>query len=43
MIDTEILRRLSATIASRQGAAPKSSYVASLFDKGHDAILRKVG
>ncbi len=42
MIDTEILRRLSATIAARRGAAAGSSYVASLFDKGHDAILRKV-
>ena len=42
MIDTKILRRLSATIAARQGAAPASSYVASLFGKGHDAILEKV-
>ena len=42
MIDTEILRRLSETIASRRGAEAKSSYVASLFAKGHDAVLRKV-
>ena len=42
MIDTEILRRLSATIASRRGAEANSSYVASLFAKGHDAVLRKV-
>jgi phosphoribosyl-ATP pyrophosphohydrolase len=42
MIDTEILRRLSETIAARRGAEPASSYVASLFGKGHDAILRKV-
>ena len=42
MIDTEILRRLSETIAERRGAEAKSSYVASLFAKGHDAVLRKV-
>ena len=30
MIDTEILRRLSETIAERRGAEAKSSYVASL-------------
>ena len=42
MIDTKILRRLSETIAARKGMAPESSYVASLFGKGHDAILKKV-
>ncbi len=42
MIDTEILRRLSETIAARRGAEANSSYVASLFAKGHDAVLRKV-
>ena len=39
----DILARLSATIASRQGADPKGSYVASLFAKGDDAILKKIG
>ena len=43
MIDVEILRRLSETIESRKGADPGSSYVASLFSKGHDAILKKIG
>ncbi len=43
MIESEILRRLSATIAARRDADAGSSYVASLFAKGHDAILRKVG
>jgi phosphoribosyl-ATP pyrophosphohydrolase len=40
----DILQRLSATIAARRdaGAAAKPSYVASLFSKGHDAVLRKV-
>ena len=42
MIDTKILRRLSATIAARKSLDPASSYVASLFAKGHDAILKKV-
>jgi phosphoribosyl-ATP pyrophosphohydrolase len=42
MIDTKILRRLSDTIAERKQAAPASSYVASLFAKGHEAILKKV-
>lgn len=39
----EILQRLTATIASRKGAAAESSYVAKLFSKGEDAILKKVG
>jgi phosphoribosyl-ATP pyrophosphohydrolase len=42
MIDTTILRRLSATIAERKTADAGSSYVAGLFAKGEDAILRKV-
>src|SRR5450759_3905409 len=42
MIDSTILRRLSETIAARKHADPASSYVASLFDTGHDAILEKV-
>lgn len=42
MIDADILRRLSKTIESRKGADPASSYVASLFSKGHDAILKKI-
>jgi len=42
MIDTKILRRLSDTIAERKQAEPASSYVASLFAKGHDTILKKL-
>ncbi len=42
MTDAKILQRLSATIAERKGMDPASSYVASLFGKGHDAILKKV-
>jgi phosphoribosyl-ATP pyrophosphohydrolase len=43
MIDADILRRLSETIGLRKDADPADSYVASLFSKGHDAILKKVG
>jgi phosphoribosyl-ATP pyrophosphohydrolase len=39
----DVLDRLAATIASRRGADPASSYVASLFAKGDDAILKKIG
>ena len=42
MIDTTILQRLGETIAARKGADAASSYVAALFAKGEDAILRKV-
>ncbi len=43
MIDADILRRLAQTIESRKGAAPGDSYVAGLFAKGHDAVLKKIG
>ena len=39
----DILRRVGAVIESRKGADPGTSYVAKLFDKGLDAILKKVG
>jgi phosphoribosyl-ATP pyrophosphohydrolase len=42
MIDTTILRRLGETLAARKGTDPGSSYVAALFAKGEDAILKKV-
>lgn len=40
---SDVLDRLARTIASRAGADPGSSYVASLFAKGEDAILKKIG
>ena len=43
MIDANILRRLAEIIESRKQGDPKDSYVASLFAKGHDAVLKKVG
>ena len=42
MIDANILRRLGEVIAARKQAEPASSYVASLFAKGHDTVLKKV-
>jgi len=42
-MNDDILRRLGAVIESRKGADPQASYVAKLFDKGTDAILKKVG
>jgi phosphoribosyl-ATP pyrophosphohydrolase len=39
----DVLARLAATIESRKGADPASSYVAALFAKGEDAILKKIG
>lgn len=41
--DDDILARLAATLASRKGADPGTSYVAALFAKGDDAILKKIG
>lgn len=42
MIDAEILRRLGEAIMARKQADPASSYVASLFAQGQDAVLKKV-
>jgi phosphoribosyl-ATP pyrophosphohydrolase len=42
MIDTSILSRLAQTIESRKGADAGSSYVAQLFAKGNDGILKKL-
>jgi phosphoribosyl-ATP pyrophosphohydrolase len=39
----DTLARLAAVIESRRGADPAKSYVARLFAKGHDAILKKIG
>jgi phosphoribosyl-ATP pyrophosphohydrolase len=43
---SETLRRLSEVIESRKpanGGDPAKSYVAKLFTKGDDAILKKIG
>jgi phosphoribosyl-ATP pyrophosphohydrolase len=43
MSNNEILAQLTEILQQRKGAAADSSYVASLYDKGLDAILKKVG
>lgn len=40
---TDILDRLALVLEERKGAEAGSSYVASLYDKGLDTILKKVG
>ena len=39
----DTLARLAATVAARRNGDPGASYVASLFAKGDDAILKKIG
>jgi phosphoribosyl-ATP pyrophosphohydrolase len=39
----DILKRLTETLEARKSAAPDSSYVAKLYAKGLDAILKKIG
>lgn len=39
----DILHRLTETLEARKNASPESSYVAKLFSKGEDAILKKIG
>jgi phosphoribosyl-ATP pyrophosphohydrolase len=41
-MSNDILQKLTETIEGRKQAAPESSYVAKLFSKGDDAILKKV-
>ena len=39
----ETLERIATTIEQRKTGDPASSYVASLFAKGDDAMLKKIG
>jgi phosphoribosyl-ATP pyrophosphohydrolase len=39
----DTLARLAAVIDARRQGDPEKSYVARLFDKGTDAILKKIG
>ncbi|MFV2004861.1 MAG: phosphoribosyl-ATP diphosphatase [Gammaproteobacteria bacterium] len=43
MNNREILTQLTDILEQRKAAEPDASYVASLYDKGLDAILKKVG
>lgn len=40
---SEVLTKLAAVLEERKQAEPDSSYVAKLYDKGLDAILKKIG
>lgn len=40
---SDILDRLSELLEQRKSADPQSSYVAKLYAKGMDSILKKVG
>lgn len=40
---SDILNRLAETLEARKGADPQSSYVAKLYARGTDSILKKVG
>ena len=39
----DVLAELAAVLEARKQAAPDSSYVAGLYAKGLDAILKKIG
>ena len=39
----DILRKLTEVLEQRRQADPDSSYVASLYEKGLDTILKKIG
>ncbi|MCG6936599.1 MAG: phosphoribosyl-ATP diphosphatase [Gammaproteobacteria bacterium] len=43
MSNNEILAQLTDILEQRKNAEPDSSYVASLYAKGLDAILKKIG
>jgi len=40
---SDTLQKLADVLEERKGASPDSSYVAKLYSKGLDAILKKVG
>ena len=40
---SDILQQLAEVLEQRKGADPESSYVAKLYGKGLDAILKKIG
>lgn len=40
---SDILNRLAETLEARKHADPQSSYVAKLYAKGLDSILKKIG
>lgn len=42
-MSNDTLNQIADILVSRKNAAPESSYVASLYAQGTDAILKKIG
>lgn len=42
-VGNDVLARLAQILEERKGADPNSSYVAGLYAKGLDSILKKIG
>ncbi len=42
-MSNQVLEELSKVLEARKSATPESSYVAGLYHKGLDAILKKIG
>jgi len=42
-MNADVLCRLARTIAARRGTDPATSYVATLFAKGDEAMVKKIG
>ncbi len=42
-LDEQVLKELAKVLKARKVADPKTSYVACLYTKGLDAILKKIG
>lgn len=40
---SDVIKQLTEVLKERKDAAPESSYVSSLYHKGLDSILKKVG
>ncbi len=40
---SDVLTKLALVLEARKQADPESSYVAGLYDKGLDSILKKIG
>ena len=43
VMNGDVLSRLAATIEARRSADPATSYVATLFAKGDEAMIKKIG
>ena len=43
MATDDVLQRVASTIAAHRHVDPVQSYVATLFAKGQDAIIKKIG